>query len=488
MRRSSLNLSVLLVGTILSANAQANFPECLPPTPTPEALTAWRDGAINAVKTNNSTVANAIKSCFGNEVPKCLERTYAYAERNNIASYSDEPSPANTPQKLPPKELLAPNAQGLEYIIPTNIEEIAQSKGWIYARYKSRHAGGFDSSTPSLMMVYVPGELADPAVTFDRWLNFALPADKGDDALNPLPQAKWPTLADYAAESSNNGPSLPRTFTMVSLEHPTDTEPARVFFQKFRREGYGSPIYTPESNSSVTGCYSCHPNGLRAISPLGYHVRAGEKQLPEEVWHNVTAINDAMDDIALNRVVSWGSATDANGQTKPLLRPEGHFPIIGQSKPQNGFTRTQAFIMGGTLPDGSVTPGCYKQRPQVSVRDIFSRDPGKDNVYTLSADAVSNIDWKKVAGSMKCQNCHNNRSRGALNDEHGFSQIDFKILVDQSMPLGAHRNPLDQGSPDAPVVDTLTPDERIALANCLQAEKEVEAKYLNEWLAAAACQ
>jgi hypothetical protein len=98
------------------------------------------------------------------------------------------------------------------------------------------------------------------------------------------------------------------------------------------------------------------------------------------------------------------------------------------------------------------------------------------------------VRWEKVRDSMRCAMCHNNIRRGGLNDDTDYAQIDFKILVDQSMPYGSHINPMDQGSPDMPVIDDLTGDERIALANCLQEEFELEKQELVKWLTQSTCQ
>ena len=89
---------------------------------------------------------------------------------------------------------------------------------------------------------------------------------------------------------------------------------------------------------------------------------------------------------------------------------------------------------------------------------------------------------------MNCASCHNNRSRGALNELTDYAQIDFKILVDQSMPLGAHVNPLENGDAQSEATDELTADERIALANCLEEEFKLEQQELAKWLTATSCQ
>ena len=268
---------------------------------------------------------------------------------------------------------------------------------------------------------------------------------------------------------------------MVSLTRASSAQQAQVYFQMFRRQN-GSGNYSNSGNSGLDGCLRCHPNGLRAISPLGFHVRGNEKQLPEDTWNAVKAMNEAMDDYTGAKLVSWRGA--ANGL--PFIKPEANWPIVGPLRPTNPISRTQAFIIGGTLPDGSTTPGCYKSRQTVEVLDIFGRPPGSTNVFTLSATPIK--DWTKVRNAMLCETCHNNRQRYAINARTDGPTIDYKILVDQSMPVGMHQNPLDRGDPALPATDRLTPDERIGLANCLIEEMALERPLLGKWLTQETCQ
>lgn len=491
--RASLGVGIFAANLVTTA-AMAAYPECPPVPATPAAISEWREGAVKAVDgeyDGDTAVADAISRCFGTTVPTCLQKVQNYSLRYDVATSYDEPKFDAVPQKQPPQELLAPkellpaNATGSAYVIPETIEGIAKSKGWLAVRYKSRHAGGFDPATPSLLMVYVPGDKVDPPVSFDRWLNFALPPDEKAHELNPTPQQPVPNAASYAAEAQVNGPELPRTFTMVSLEKPANGLAAQVFFQKFERTGYGSPLFTPEKTSSVQSCYACHPNGLRAISPLGYHVRAGEASLPTEAWQTVRAINDAMEDGANSKLVSWREASADGGAVKPLLRPKSYWPIVGPARPFNKISRTKEFIMGGTTNDGRVLPGCYKAQPRIDVTDIFDRPPGRGNIFKLNDTPT--VDWEKIASAMNCESCHNNRGRGAITSRINFDQVAFKILVDQSMPFGMHENPLDQSGDKAQVIDELTPDERIALTNCLDAEITEEASHRSDYLLKDSC-
>ncbi len=484
--RSPLLLAIAATASLtsLAPAAFADYPNCFTDPPaTPETLTAWRDAALATMPAANADVVKNINTCFPTDVPACLKRPLGYLTRNDIASASLDPAIGDVPARLPPPELLSPGAEGLKYFVPPDIEAVAKAKGWPSVRYKSRHSGGFDSQTSSLLMVYVPGDTLNPPVNFDRWLNFALPADTGADALTPLPQAQLPTVENFANEQTS-GADYPRTFTMISLDKATDDQPAEIYFQMFSRNGTNTGVYIPQSNSGVSGCVNCHPNGMRSISPLGLHVRAGEAQLPEDAWNAAQLINEAMDDDVNGRLVSWRGA-QVDGKFKSFMKPEAFWPIMGATKPINKVSRSQAFIMGGTLPDGTTTPGCYKRRATVRVTDIFGRPPGQKNIYTLSP--TPQINWQNVRNGMLCETCHNNRNRYAINERTDSSTIDYKILVDQSMPLGAHQDPLEQGSATEPPVDTLTPDERIALANCLQAEMAEEAKLLNKWLGQVAC-
>jgi hypothetical protein len=108
--------------------------------------------------------------------------------------------------------------------------------------------------------------------------------------------------------------------------------------------------------------------------------------------------------------------------------------------------------------------------------------------YSFRMSNNPQIDADKVIAAMSCEGCHINGQRWPLNDSMDFAQVQFKILVDQSMPLGMHLNPLDPGNNTGRVVEKLTPDERFALTNCLEAEFELEREKEKEWLTQEQCQ
>jgi hypothetical protein len=427
---------------------------------------------------------------------RCLQRAKDYSERFSlIDSGTFDFKAKDDARKQPPAELLVSSDAEMNVELRGDLEKVAHDRGWPMVRYKSRYSGGFDKETPSLLMIRVPGEKMNPPVGFDRYLNFALPADTGADEMNPIPQAAVVTPEEYRTEVST-GKVLPRTFTIVTLQKKTDSSPAKVFFERYVRQSNGSAVYSPLPPPRLAiDCYTCHVSGMREISPLGYHVREGERQMPRDAWLATKEMNDSMEKGMGYAAMDWGSAVDSTtGKPGKFLVPASYGPVYGPVSPltreekttDDGDkvitfpTRTKDFILG---KNGQ--PGCAQLRTTVSVADIFLRAPGRGNIYTLTQDPP--IRWEKVRDAMKCASCHNNKQRGAMNAGTDPGEIDFKVLVDQSMPYGWHRNPMDRGDPSKPVLDLLNLNERIALVNCLRAEWDQEKDKTEAWLKESSC-
>ena len=120
----------------------------------------------------------------------------------------------------------------LQYLVPPYVEAIAKAHGWPSVRYKSRHSGGFDLKTPSLLLIYVAGDKVKPPVPYDRWVNFTLPADTGEQALNPLPQAALPCTADLRHEAAQPH-AYPRNLSVIGVDRGGTALQPRTCFQRF---------------------------------------------------------------------------------------------------------------------------------------------------------------------------------------------------------------------------------------------------------------
>lgn len=451
------------------------------------------------------TVLEKLDACFPqkNKIPACFTRIYDRAEFLLTSSFSAKYSMVTVDNELnmrrPPEELMAVEPKSNEKLMrlfQTNpykdAEQIAKENGWPVVRYKSRHSGGFDSTTPSLLMIHVPGNMMSPPVDYDRYINIALPADQEDRSpdmnsinVHPIPKEKVPGPEYY-----KKGNDQPNTTTILTVQKGTGKNPSRIFFTKYDRSG---EFWSKANINPVQACYSCHPNGMRSISPLGFSISAKEHAagqiMPDGHWKKVREMNGSMSLVQKNGIPDWGQIRDSAGKVRPLLNLNGVGPVYGPLKPlqrkvvkkEDGSqqviypSRTKKFILS-----------CAKENTTISVRDIFGRAPGRDNVYQMNSDP---IDWKKVKKAMNCASCHDNKIHGSLNNSTDTSLIQYKILVDRSMPLWAHRNPLDKvdTSTSAAVTDALNLNERMALVNCLFKEFNEELKLEKNWLTELSC-
>ncbi len=173
------------------------------------------------------------------------------------------------------------------------------------------------------------------------------------------------------------------------MEKAANGRKARPYFQLFSRDSGGNPVFTRQSPSSETGCYSCHPNGLRAVSPLGYITRAGERELPVETSASISFINSAMSSYGQ---IEWRSVVvPEKGAVTRFVKHELTGPPIGPIRPltinssaqgevDRYPTRTQEFIVGA---DGG--SGCAFSQRSLSVGDVFGR-PGMQHTFTMTGD------------------------------------------------------------------------------------------------------
>jgi hypothetical protein len=510
----------------------AGYPGC--PSTDGSALESWRDSAIQsgdwdstivpyagaevgtpayelvrkknkALRDANARFISVRDECFPGGPPACMQRMFRFVEANTTSGIPTTPAEEDPYRELPEEfrvskkkndkyRLFAKTSSGVQ-----DLESYAKSKGWLTVRYKSRNSGGFDIFTTSLLMIQIPGSSFVPPLDYDRYVNIALPPDPEDKyatwtSVQPIPKMPIPLEDDY-----HHGGDLPGTTTMVTVKRATDATQARVFFTKFVRDpnhSKSSEFSMVKDSSLVNGaenCYQCHPNGLRAISPVGYQVRQEEidrhQILPDAQWDAVRRMNNAMLMANQFKAVDFGQEKLSNGKVVPVVDPQAYGPIYGSTHPLSAKsatdlpTRTAQYIIG----QGNVK-GCAYSKDEVTVRDFFhkTRTSGSQDSFRFQRGLP--VDWKKVASAMNCASCHNNVNRGALNQKLFFGVIAFKVLGDQSMPVGGHHSPLDRGTNHPDPKDILNVNERIALVNCLEAEFADELKLTDKWFKNMSCQ
>jgi len=194
-----------------------------------------------------------------------------------------------------------------------------------------------------------------------------------------------------------------------------------------------------------------HASPLRTISPVGYRTTNGSETLMNAAdTRKVDEINSMM-----IGAMDWGSVKLPDG-TVVRRGPEISSQPYGWAPP-NSPTRTDAYLQS-----------CSTSQNQFNYRAFGE--------YSLNTQMSPNppVNLNRLKSEMNCVNCHNGSVRGKLHAGFSFSEIEYKVLVDRSMPPGAD----------------LTMNERMALLSCLRAEfasNTVAWKQSGEWLRKEAC-
>lgn len=411
-----MGLLVLATSSVLTA-VTASALDCPPggSRPTGRAIAAWRELAATKILGNEAAeVQTSIRQCFPTRVPKCLEAVDEYsAEAIGLPRFRI-PTPLTISSEADlPTEFLVKDANGNpvpgKVKIPDNIFEIAGGRGWLVSDYKTRGTGGFDTA-PNLVIVALKNT---PTQGKDILLQISPPRDAGhpENGGNPLPDPR---------KVHGQG-----TLTVITADR-TQNPPVG----QLRLMSGDGRSYTWNNELRSNGCVECHSVPMRSISPRGYKITNWENPMDPTDQANVDAINEIMH----LRNFTWGR--DQNGER---LGPQEDSHPYGWA-PANSPTRTEAFVTD-----------CFDTRESQRYEGFggYVHNTPKTPGATLR-------DWVPLRNAMNCASCHNGGTRGTLHSDFSFDEIVFKVLVDRSMP------------PEA----DLTPDERLALVNCIAKEKE----------------
>lgn len=221
-----------------------------------------------------------------NGVQACAERIIKKARHTEITRYNGhsmgwEVSDSDYINSVPDGYLDLPDE--FKNGLPENYKELAEQNGWKMLEYRSRTVPNPPYSSFSRVLFLVEGEKVD------KWIQFTLPEN-----------------------STNNE----RLIDFIALEKPTgpDDKATPYFTQYWRDANSQNP--TMRSSGSFDNCYSCHPNGMRELSPEpGSYTQEGAETL--------TYIKDKMANYTLGRgTVDWGGA----------LHPADYGPPMGQAQ------------------------------------------------------------------------------------------------------------------------------------------------------------
>jgi hypothetical protein len=139
--------------------------------------------------------------------------------------------------------------------LPANYREIAKNKGWKVFKYRSRTVPNPPRSSYNRVLIVVPGPKDD------KYIQFTI----SDDLSKP------------------NRPE--QLIDFISVEHNKNdyNKNAQVHFTQFWRNSSGKkPVDKIHTGQGYDSCYSCHPNGVRELSPEpGSYSKEDAKSLKE---------------------------------------------------------------------------------------------------------------------------------------------------------------------------------------------------------------
>lgn len=427
---ASYLISLFFVQTALAATIQC------PETVTSETLTAFRESAISsALNGNYSDVNSSIRNCFP-EVPKCLDpvQKYVNAKSDGYAQYERNLTPVegvtvSSVDQLPP-ELVTPQKT---IKLPKDIMSLAKKKGWKAISYKTRSTGGFDNG-PNLVLIAIPGP------DKDIYLQISPPSENDYHRSVNEPYGK------------NVDPSKGQnTLTMITVNKQTNPPVGQLHLME--KDINDSYRYSNQIRAAGDDCISCHASPLRSISPRGYQVtHGGEKRMKPEDEKMVDEINEMM----VVPGLTWG--TFQKDGKKMNIGPADDSHPLGWAPPDSR-TRKEDFLKT-----------CATSETSFNYRSIT-----RDYTVNLNYDRSQALDYQKVASAMSCNQCHSNSVRGSLHEHFSPAEIQFKIMVDKSMPPGFELNG----------------NERMALYNCIMAERSVlrdDYKKSAEWMKKSDCE
>lgn len=454
--------------TASTAPENKDWMKC-PPSVSGKDLTSWLGVLSNkTLKNKSKEVLESVKNCFPDTQPLCYSDLVYYAKNKanpygGINSYNPYESTGGYYGSSPaeqhnqdqahlsikaanalPKEFLKKGKNGKdEVVIPKDIQKLAKTKGWLTASYKTRSTGGFDNP-PNLFIMVIPSK------NVDIILQTSPHPVASENPLNPTPKSDVSNSQNVLTIITVDKTKTPPVGQMRLLSRMDMNEAmeARYSGRPIPKESGG---FTWNNEIHTQECMQCHTGPLRPISPIGYKTLNGNEQaMTPEQSKNIDAINGV-----LEQPVTWG--TIKYGGTVVRLGPELDSQPTGWA-PDDSVTRTEDFLkrcanVGSMEYYDSFNPA-YKVK-------VTQKNP-------------PNINYETLANAMSCVECHDNKTHGALHSGFSPSEIQFKILVDKSMPRNA----------------VLTDDERVALVSCLSAERSAvraEWKKRGEWMKKASC-
>lgn len=269
-----------------------------------------------------------LESCLQQDLLPFLKTTLKRKTRRGDSYLDFEVSDKEYFRKTPNKALKLPRE--FKNGLPENFREVAKKNNWNVIEYRSRtvvNPGGAGSRNRILF------QIDDPP--FERWIQFTSPETKK--------QTVKENLIDY-----------------ISID--TEKDPQKIYFTQYWRNDKGkNPKRRDKAGQNFDGCYSCHPNGMRQLSPVPGSV--AKKDLK--------TFDNMREKISDYEKLDWGIAISPHGYGPSLGREEGcvrcHNNHTGAEEVSRGainYFTSESHINHKYHGDFSMTPTNRKSEKQ----------------------------------------------------------------------------------------------------------------------------
>ena len=325
-----------------------------------------------------------LESCLQNDLLPFLKTTLKRKTRRGSHDLNFEVSDKEYFRNTPTKALKLPKE--FKNGLPENYREIAKKNGWDVLEYRSRtvvNPGGAGSRNRILFQINDP--------PFERWIQFTSPESED--------QVVKENLIDY-----------------ISID--TDKDPQKIYFTQYWRDDKGqNPKRRDKAGHHFDSCYSCHPNGMRQLSPVPGSVDQKDLKTFDKMREKIDGYQK----------LDWGISISPEGYGPALGKEEGcvrcHNNHTGAEEVSRGainYFTTESHIQHKYHGDFSMTPTNRKSEKK------FLED-----MLHISKQ-ISEEDRKEILKEIKKRGAeYDNRSYSAILDYIEENKIDVDFNTDE---------------------------------------------------------
>ena len=261
-----------------------------------------------------------LRNCLNNDILPVLETSYR-RKKNKWSSLSFEMKDKDYFKYTPKDALKLPDE--LKNGLPDNWRElVSENEDWTGLEYSSRTVGNPPLPNTSYNRVLI--KVDEPP--YDKWIQFTIPqkcTPRESIIRNGLACDKTGAMREVPSyfdssdfnEDMNKYPEFVKQERLIDyIAVNTEESPQKIYFNQLWRDKNGkNPVRRDKAKQTFDRCYTCHPNGMRQLSPLPSSVSREDLPALEELQGKIDEYGQ----------LDWGPAINPKGYGPPMGREQG---------------------------------------------------------------------------------------------------------------------------------------------------------------------